>query len=751
MPITASGKATEFIAFSRSSLATVTDVDGRLKWAPHNLLTYSEQFDNPNWARTNILSVTANAVNGPNGTKTADLVIPSTTNSGHYLSNLSAAATSLTFGAFVKTAGYSKVAFRENVVTGAGAAFDLSGSGSVIGVYDAGVATASNATITAVGDDWYLISCRITFTSSASYGFSIGVLSPSYASGGLFASWEPNGTDGIYVWGTHMYRSELQMQANTSIFPFYNPTTARNLLGFSEAFGSWTYNSSNVEIVSNSVIAPNGLQTADKLVAKATSAIHVVQQTLSTLISGTTYCVSVYAKAAEYSKVGIRENNSTGAYATYSLSGAGSVIAQGDGGTGAITALSDGWYRISMISATGSTNFNFTIYALNNAYLSGNPISHTYTGDGSSGIYLWGAQLSDSGSLDAYTASGFNAPVASSWHGPRREFNASGSCLGLLVEEPRTNLALHSNDLTAAAWTASSVTTARTATGPDGMTNSATTLTASAGDGTVLQSITSASATRTTSVYIKRRTGSGVIQLTQDNGSTWTTVTVTGDWSRVEVPSATVTDPTIGIRIRTNGDAVDVFGFQNEVGGFPTSLIVTAGSTVTRSADVASLVVSRFPHSSAEGTLVASGDFVGFDAAKQPTFVALTDGTPATSPSVSWVNLSQDTSNVVSARRSASTTATEIAATNAQSSNVARKLGVAFKQGDTDALSVNGGTVATQSGVSSAYANTVLRIGGFDTNGTPSTTDPGYLNGHIRQIVYLPRKLTNADLVARTA
>ena len=44
MPTT-TGKATDLITFSRASLATVTDGDGKIKWAPHNLLLASEQFD----------------------------------------------------------------------------------------------------------------------------------------------------------------------------------------------------------------------------------------------------------------------------------------------------------------------------------------------------------------------------------------------------------------------------------------------------------------------------------------------------------------------------------------------------------------------------------------------------------------------------------------------------------------------------------------------------------------------------------
>lgn len=159
---------------------------------------------------------------------------------------------------------------------------------------------------------------------------------------------------------------------------------------------------------------------------------------------------------------------------------------------------------------------------------------------------------------------------------------------GLLVESSRTNLVLQSSDFTDAAWTKSNMTTAKTATGPDGVVNSASTLTATAGNATALQAITSASAARITSVYIKRRTGTGNIDITQDNGSTWATKAVTAAWVKYEIASVTSANPTVGIRIVTSGDAVDVWVFQHELGAFTTSPIPTTTTTVTRAADFVS-------------------------------------------------------------------------------------------------------------------------------------------------------------------
>ena len=125
------------------------------------------------------------------------------------------------------------------------------------------------------------------------------------------------------------------------------------------------------------------------------------------------------------------------------------------------------------------------------------------------------------------------------------------------------------------------------ATGLDGIANTATTLTAAAADAIILQPISLASAARCASAYVKRRTGTGAISFTQDGGSTWTDITSqinSSTWSRVQITS-TLANPSVGFKISTNGDAIDVDCVQNEAGAAATSPIVTTTAAVTRNAD----------------------------------------------------------------------------------------------------------------------------------------------------------------------
>jgi hypothetical protein len=174
---------------------------------------------------------------------------------------------------------------------------------------------------------------------------------------------------------------------------------------------------------------------------------------------------------------------------------------------------------------------------------------------------------------------------------------------GAEIEQSSTNQALCARDMTTAtcatAWVAVNITPAKTATGADNVANSASLLTAGAANGTILQTFTIGSTTETYSVLLERVTGTGNIQITENNGSTWTTADssickngagvasnlLTTAYVRCSV-EATLANPVIGIRIVTNGDAVNADFNQDEELAFATSPIATTSATVTRAADV---------------------------------------------------------------------------------------------------------------------------------------------------------------------
>jgi len=314
---------------------------------------------------------------------------------------------------------------------------------------------------------------------------------------------------------------------------------------------------------------------------------------------------------------------------------------------------------------------------------------------------------------------------------------------GLLVEPAATNLALYSSDFTqdgGAPWTLSNITAAKTATGPDGITNSASTLTATDANGTALQAITSSSAARITSCFIKRRTGSGTINMTQDNGSTWTVVTVTSEWTRVNVPVATLANPTVGIRIVTSGDEIDVWVFQHEVSATPTSPIPTAGSTVTRAVDAGKITgaADSFPINLATMSIFVEAQFPTGASGAHNTFVSVDDGTAS---NAFVLRMSSDAAAAIALGGAASgirTTGTNDGGMN--------KMAARFQE-DNVVLAYDGGAATLPDGTYDPPPDADrLRIGALA--GLSNILSSPLL---LKKLVIVPRAWSDAELEAKVA
>lgn len=153
----------------------------------------------------------------------------------------------------------------------------------------------------------------------------------------------------------------------------------------------------------------------------------------------------------------------------------------------------------------------------------------------------------------------------------RADAHYIGGVRTALLERGTTNSVVSPRDLTNAAWVKTNCTPLKDQIGIDGVANSASKLTASAANATCLQAIVLGSTLRNQSAFVKRITGSGVINMTMDNGATWTAVTVTAGWTRVPIPNQTLANPTVGFRIVTSGDVVAFDYVQNENTTDPTS------------------------------------------------------------------------------------------------------------------------------------------------------------------------------------
>lgn len=185
----------------------------------------------------------------------------------------------------------------------------------------------------------------------------------------------------------------LQSSGTTEVISSATEAT-ENLAIQSEDFStSWTV--SGTTISTNSAIAPDGATTADKLVEDGTTGLHRVYQSDTTAAGRLT--ASLYVKAAERDDITLQVYNATDgtlAQATFDLA-AGTY--SGVTGSASIQALANDWYRISVTSTASATVTTNSLYI----YLH-NGSTTNYTGDGSSGLYIWGAQMQDGATMGFY-------------------------------------------------------------------------------------------------------------------------------------------------------------------------------------------------------------------------------------------------------------------------------------------------------------------------------------------------------------
>jgi hypothetical protein len=766
MPTTTTGIATEFIDFTRASNATVTDSDGKVKWAPHNLLTNSESFDAASWIKDGLLAFgsgsSANAIGAPNATTTADLITPDTAGTVHRIYMASTVtvptATPHTHGVFVKPNGYTKVAIRENAATGDYAAFELTGAGSVLDK-----TVGATASVSALSNGWYYIAA--TF-SSATTAITLGVyvLSPSYTTGSITGPWVPNGTSGIYLWGASLYRSDLAMQPNTSAYPMYNPTTPKNLLGYTEDVSNGYWTNVDTADVTTGITNPRGLSGATLVYPTSSGTDRIIFR--GSPVGGTVstpYTLSVYAKAngINFLYFGTFGGGTapTSLLTFFDLQN-GTKTQTGSYFTSAsITPVGDGWYRCTA-TANATLAGAYPTFGLANANN-----SSTVTASGTSGIYLWGAQLSDSASLDPYVPVYGAAVTSAAYYGPRRDFDpVTLACKGLLVEEQRTNFLLYSAAFDQSPWTSQAfnagsvlpTVAANTVIAPDGTQTADTISFGSVPSGTInrrIQTSSQASGTNTFtgSVWLKLPSGTATVYLWFDDGTSGASVSdalisLTTTWRRFSI-TATVSPSQPGnMRFsiaQKDGSTLTAFdvhawGAQLELGSFATSYI-PVGSTssgATRLADVASVSTQAFPYSQSAGSLIVNLASLS-SAVTSGNFAVLAAGDSANDR----IALSR-TSASQSLFRVATGGSTQFSLNNTIGSG-AVKIGAAFTNGDFASVADGGAAQTTSTGTLPTNIDK-LHIGKYPTAS-------GDLNGHIRQITYLPRRISNTDLQTRTA
>jgi hypothetical protein len=159
-----------------------------------------------------------------------------------------------------------------------------------------------------------------------------------------------------------------------------------NLLTYSEQFDDAYWSKTRTSISANAAVAPDGTTTADKLIENTDTNTHTLfPNSALTLATTTGYTYSIYAKAAERTIIHLSTNDLVGAF--FDLS-AGTVSDIAAGFTASITSAGSGWYRCVLTQALNSNASGRLVVRLVST-----GTTTSYTGDGVSGVLIWGAQL----------------------------------------------------------------------------------------------------------------------------------------------------------------------------------------------------------------------------------------------------------------------------------------------------------------------------------------------------------------------
>jgi hypothetical protein len=247
-----------------------------------------------------------------------------------------------------------------------------------------------------------------------------------------------------------------------------------NLLTWTQAFddAAWTKSNSTATNTADTT-DPLGGSTAEFLKEDSANAIHFISQN-ATYVSGSGYIHSLYAKRAvggsvRYLQLVLTSTSGafSSAYANFDLTGSGSVTGF-NGVSASVSSVGNGWYHCS-VSATAAASVTAAFAIV----LQDSPTAArvaSYTGDNTSGLYIWGADLRLAS--EASTVPTPYQRIDASWSATMPGNHATQATPSARpVLSARVNLLTKTEQFDDAVWQKTAITiTANDTTAPDGTT-----------------------------------------------------------------------------------------------------------------------------------------------------------------------------------------------------------------------------------------------------------------------------------------
>jgi hypothetical protein len=400
---------TNFVAnqvpFTRATTATRTNAAGLIELVPYNLLSRSEQFDNANWVGVGV-SVTADTSISPSGLLNAD-TINITSSSGYrrqFVSTLN--SSNYTFSAYVKKSANTgtnlfELYYNNNTVTPNNGVFravidltNLTITTTTAGTITTGRPTIISSNLTSVGNGWYR--AEISFTTGTAAAATISEF-----------GFESNGTTVEFLaWGAQFVEGTNALPYQQTVTRLNRPRVdfslggcpnlllepqRTNLVTWSEQFDNANWQKWNSSVTANSTISPSGIQNADTYTGSGSLGTRFVYQ-LQSVVSGTQYTISVYAKKNTNNFIQVTGGAigfGPNAFANFDLNN-GVLGTIGSASTARIENVGNGWYRCSITApAIATTTAGVGLYSLITSATSTQGETNTL----STSVFLWGAQV----------------------------------------------------------------------------------------------------------------------------------------------------------------------------------------------------------------------------------------------------------------------------------------------------------------------------------------------------------------------
>ena len=398
--------------FDRGSNAAATRVNasGLIEKYRENLLTYSNDFSNAAWEKSDV-TITS-GFEGYDGTNNAwELTRTATayarmnqavTQSGVYAHSIYAKAGTLNWISIGPSGG------------GEGTWFNL--SNGTIGIEGNLI---KHSSIESVGNGWYRISVVVNSPVNQWFRFypsdvdggdesatatgTIYIQSAQLESG-LVASSYLESTSVTGKAGVLVDLPRINYDANGENGALLLEPSRVNIIKQSEYYEGSDWSSQQTLETLENVTNPEGTNTTYKVCANASNSNHYLERAPYTgATSGVDYVFSFFAKAEDSDFVQVATSTGFAAkYQNFNLSNGtfGNGDANAFGYTSTIEAVgTNGWYRISVKATTTSTSARFLIIPILSDVSVRNPI---FLGDGSSGFYMWGAQLEQASYVSSY-------------------------------------------------------------------------------------------------------------------------------------------------------------------------------------------------------------------------------------------------------------------------------------------------------------------------------------------------------------